>query len=269
MERFHKLSVIAAVVFAILAGYHAHTDQDKLLQAASDPYKIRHFQKANRPLLKSLVNEKRIVFLGDSLTSRWKIPLEIGGYHTINRGIGGNTTDSMVARFNNDVIKLHPIRVVVLGGINDLIITYRGDPDSLDMQVEKVAGNLRIITKRSKKAGISPILCSLLPVGRQYHLPAGVINPAVQGLNLIIRKIALEEKVTYVDLYSILVDPRTGMLADNYANDDGIHLTQKAYERILEAITPELSRKDSQATSLGKKSPGNEPGEIMRNPVRQ
>ena len=67
-------------------------------------------------------NEHRVVFMGDSITQDWGIYnagfFEANGY--INRGISGQTTSEMLARFRRDVIDLQPKVVVILGGINDI-----------------------------------------------------------------------------------------------------------------------------------------------------
>jgi GDSL-like Lipase/Acylhydrolase family len=59
-----------------------------------------------------------VVFIGDDTTANWPM-----GDHPnwINRGVAGDTTDQMLARFQTDVIDLHPDVVHILGGTNDAI----------------------------------------------------------------------------------------------------------------------------------------------------
>ena len=44
----------------------------------------------------------------------------LGGYTYQNMGIGSEGTPSIVARFTNDVINLHPTVAVLEGGVNDI-----------------------------------------------------------------------------------------------------------------------------------------------------
>ena len=72
----------------------------------------------------------KIVCFGDSLTKGYKIkssdawPAIIskeGNIEVLNKGINGDTTGGMLARFNSDVINNKPSHVIVMGGVNDLI----------------------------------------------------------------------------------------------------------------------------------------------------
>src|SRR6266545_3213865 len=68
-------------------------------------------------------DEKRVVFLGDSITDGWDNP-GMGGFFPgkpyIDRGISGQTTPQMLIRFRPDVLDLKPKVVLVLAGTNDI-----------------------------------------------------------------------------------------------------------------------------------------------------
>ena len=67
--------------------------------------------------------EKRVVFMGDSITEGWHFDAPGGVFAAkpyINRGISGQTTPQMVLRFHQDVIALQPKAVVILAGTNDI-----------------------------------------------------------------------------------------------------------------------------------------------------
>ena len=71
----------------------------------------------------------KIVCMGDSLTEGYNIPqatrwtdllqdeLKI---QIINRGISGDTTGGMLARFQHEVVAAAPRHVIIMGGTNDL-----------------------------------------------------------------------------------------------------------------------------------------------------
>ena len=64
--------------------------------------------------------EKRVVFLGDSITDLWNLAAYFPSRPYVNRGIGGQVTPQLVARFHADVIALKPSAVVILAGVNDV-----------------------------------------------------------------------------------------------------------------------------------------------------
>ena len=48
--------------------------------------------------------EKRVVFMGDSITQGWHLDEPFPGKPYVNRGISGQTTPQMLVRFWQDVI---------------------------------------------------------------------------------------------------------------------------------------------------------------------
>ena len=74
------------------------------------------------------VGNEQIAWLGDSwindgfIMSTWETQLQsryLHDFNYINAGIGGDTTDDLVARFQNDVISRRPYMCVVHVGVND------------------------------------------------------------------------------------------------------------------------------------------------------
>ena len=72
----------------------------------------------------------KLVCLGDSLTYGYGVPrrdcwvsrvAECTGHTLVNRGINGDTSGGMLARFGRDVLDERPDRVLLLGGANDII----------------------------------------------------------------------------------------------------------------------------------------------------
>lgn len=73
----------------------------------------------------------KIVCLGDSLTYGYGVPRKenwisllnkSGPVNYINKGINGDTSGGMLARFGRDVVEEKPNMVIIMGGINDFII---------------------------------------------------------------------------------------------------------------------------------------------------
>ncbi len=65
-------------------------------------------------------NDSKVVFLGDSITQYWSSYADFEAEGWINKGISGQTSAQIAARFQTDVIALHPQAVHILAGTNDL-----------------------------------------------------------------------------------------------------------------------------------------------------
>lgn len=176
--------------------------------------------------------ERRVVFMGDSITDSWDQP-GYGGFFPgkayINRGISGQTTPQMLIRFRRDVLELHPRVVVILAGTND--IAGNTGPTTL----EAIEDNLRSMSELARLKKIRVVLASLLPVSdyelwEEKPIIRTLRRPPNQiiELNQRIRRYALENGLTYLDYYSAMVDQK-GFLKDELS-DDGLHPNARGYE---------------------------------------
>ena len=97
----------------------------------------------------------KIVCLGDSLTYGYGVPrkdcwvslaAEATGHTLVNRGINGDTTGGMLARFGRDVLSEQPDRVLLMGGANDIIFGGSDAPARLNLTAmanQAVANRIR------------------------------------------------------------------------------------------------------------------------------
>ncbi len=185
---------------------------------------LRHFREANEKLGLPAKGEKRVVFMGNSITQAWieGRPEFFADNAYINRGISGQTTPQMLLRFRADVIALKPAVVVILAGIND--IAGNTGPSTLEMIMDNIAS----MAELAKTNGIVPILCSVLPA---YVCQwSAVKDPAgkVINLNKMIKFYAIEHQIIYLDYYSSMVDERKGLKAA-YAEDE-VHPNLAGYD---------------------------------------
>ena len=193
------------------------------LQLQDWPYLKKYEKKnANLPILES--GQKRIVFMGDSITEFWSdlCPEFFAGKPYVNRGISGQTTPQMLIRFRADVIALKPSVVVLLAGAND--IAGNTGPSTLEM----ILNNIISMTELAKANNIKMILCSLLPA---YDFPWKTGSfPAekMETFNTMLKKYADANEILYLDYYSAMVDERKGLKA-TFA-DDGVHPNKAGYE---------------------------------------
>jgi lysophospholipase L1-like esterase len=191
--------------------YWRHHDQ--LLQ--TDFPWLARFKEENLKFGPPAAGEKRVVFMGDSITEGWHLDKSFPGKPYINRGISGQTTPQMVLRFHQDVIALKPRVVVILGGINDIA------ENTGPMTLEQTENNFAAMTEMAKENGIKVVLCSVLPaVSFSWH-PGMTPAPLVAELNKWIKNYAAEKGVVYVDYYSAMKDERGGLPAS--LSRDGVH----------------------------------------------
>ena len=118
------------------------------------------------------------VFMGNSITDNWAAHdsefFVRNGF--VGRGISGQTSIEMLARFRRDVIDLHPKAVVILAGIND--IAQNLGPIAL----ENTFGNIESMCELARCHGIRVVLCSVLPCDRLSWRPD--IAPAAEVVRL-------------------------------------------------------------------------------------
>ncbi|SDG98623.1 SGNH/GDSL hydrolase family protein [Desulfosporosinus hippei] len=100
----------------------------------------------------------KVVAIGDSITEGYPYtPQESWVTYlaqelqceVINKGINGNLTQEMNARFEGDVLSNNPTYVIILGGTNDAYVKY---------PLENVTPHFSAMVKMSREHGIIPIL---------------------------------------------------------------------------------------------------------------
>ena len=196
---------------------------------AQDWPNLKKYQKENTALSIPSSDQKRIVFMGDSITEFWSVidPDYFSVKSYINRGISGQTTPQMLIRFRTDVIALQPTAVVILAGIND--IAGNTGPSSIEM----IWDNIFSMVEIAQANNIKVILCSVLPAYDFPWKPNQEPIEKIKALNEIIKNYAAANNIVYVDYYSVMVDDRQGLKA-KYSND-GVHPNKTGYQ-IMEPI---------------------------------
>jgi lysophospholipase L1-like esterase len=165
-----------------------------------------------------------VVMFGDSLTQFHCWRADHPRLTIVNRGRAGDTTDNLLARVD-EILLRRPKAVVLLVGTNDIA---RGRP------VPAIVGNYRRLVAR------------LAPATRLYLVTvppcsSGDCDSAEQArivpLNRAIASLAAEHRAGLIDLYGALATPDGGM-PEKYTTD-GEHLNQAGYavwDRLLEPV---------------------------------
>ena len=200
----------------------------------SDWANLGYYKKRNRELGLPDENEKRIVFMGDSITEEWGnlYPEFFSGKNYINRGIGGQTTPQMLIRFKPDAIDLKPDAIVILAGTND--IAGNTGPSTVRM----ITDNIFSMAELAKAHEIKVVLASILPV-YQYSWADDVLDPPsiVDSINRKIKEYVENQGLVYLDYYSSMVDDRKGLKLDY--TGDGVHPNEAGY-KVMSAIADDI-----------------------------
>ncbi|HTD98870.1 MAG TPA: GDSL-type esterase/lipase family protein [Mucilaginibacter sp.] len=212
-----------------------------LLRSQQDWPNIRKYAEDNSKVPPPAPNEKRVIFMGNSITEFWKYndSAFFASRNYINRGISGQTTPQMLVRFREDVVNLKPAVVVILAGIND--IAENTGPSKLEFTF----GNIVSMAQLARTANIKVVISSVLPANHFPWRPAIIPTEKVIRLNQMLKDYCLKNNVVYLDYYSAMVDSEKG-LPKNLAND-GVHPTLEGYKimepMVEKAIGEALKRK--------------------------
>jgi hypothetical protein len=158
----------------------------------------------------------RVVFMGDSITDNWmNLDPDFWADGRVDRGISGQTTPQMLARFRQDVIALHPR-----------------------------TGNIESMAELARAHGIKVILASTTPAAAFPWSPDKHPTPQIVALNDWMQRYARANGFTYVDYYTALATPEGAMKPG--LSSDGVHPTAAGYAVMrplaLAAIAKTLGR---------------------------
>ena len=174
--------------------------------------------------------------MGDSITDGWKLSQYFPGKPYVNRGIGGQTTPQMLARFFEDVINLKPAAVAIFAGTND--IARNTGPETPEMVQE----NFQAMAELAKAHGIKVILCALTPISDYGPRPMTPGRPPADiiKLNAWLKSYAARTGAVYADYHSATVDEK-GMLKEGISRD-GLHPNDKGYELMVPVINAAIQQ---------------------------
>ena len=143
----------------------------------------------------------------------------------LNRGVNGDRSDQIRARFDRDVIEASPAAVVIIAGVNDV---YQG------RTVDHVTEQLHAMYTRAADARMIVVAGSIVP----YNTATAEQNARMHQVNDWIRR---QPGVTFTDTRAAVA------ASDNpdrlFESPDGLHPSAGGYRRMAEVIAAALERR--------------------------
>jgi len=196
---------------------------------------------------------KHLVIIGASYAGSWGSP-ELPGYRVTNKGVGGEESWQVAARFAKDAIALKPDVVLIWGHINDIT---RTTPDRYAFVKERAIKSYQQMLAQARAANVPVILATELPlptaIGWRDWIPAAVakmrgkesyaakVNREVKEVNAWLRKTAAQEKIPLLDLEQAVDDGHGGRRLE-FTQEDRSHITPAGYAAITQYSRTHLPR---------------------------
>jgi lysophospholipase L1-like esterase len=195
---------------------------------------------------------KHLVLIGASYAAEWENP-QLPGYTVTNKGIGGQESSDLRARFEKDVLALRPNAVMIWGHYNDIV---RASADKMEAAKKKAQDNYRAMTEQARTAGIEVILLTEITIpiadtwkeklmamlgsvrGKQDYRAQK--NEQIKAVNAWLRDYARTEKIKLIDLEKAL-DSGNGTRKVEYTRSDNSHVSPAGYQAITKYVTSQLT----------------------------
>jgi lysophospholipase L1-like esterase len=193
----------------------------------------------------------RMVIIGASYAAGWGSP-PLPGYSIVNKGVGGEDSSQVRARFARDVVAQRPDAVLVWGHINDI---HRAPADRMDQVKQGIKENYRAMHAEARAAGIRLVLATevTFSVGDGFlnGIMDGIarlrgrknykvmVNDHVKDINSWLREYAREQGLPLLDLERA-VDSGNGSRRAEYDQADGSHINEVGYAALTRYATEQL-----------------------------
>jgi lysophospholipase L1-like esterase len=209
--------------------------------AVADSYATQ--EKEGKTLM---AEEKTIVVIGASYAGGWNSDRPIAGFRFINKGIGGQQSFEMLARFETDVLAIKPDAVIIWGFINDV---FRSDRAQMEQTLSRTRESILAMVESARKARIMPVLATEVTIrskdGWSEALESIIgrilgkssyqnyINRQVGETNRWLRDTATLDGILLLDLEAVLGDHQ-GVRRKEFSQSDGSHISKQGYEAITQ-----------------------------------
>ena len=195
---------------------------------------------------------KNIVCLGDSTTYGYmitrkkvwpsilnnKFAEEGKDINIINKGINGDTTSGMIARFERDCLNENADLLILMGGVNDIFMFQN---------IDKIKNNIKLIVDISNKNNVDIILFTPIPFIKEIFtffeadnldLFENTLKEYVSWIN----EYTKENNIKSIDVYNMFMNNifKSNKYEDIYF--DGVHLSENGHNVFALELYKELGK---------------------------
>ncbi len=212
--------LIVLCVMGMMSLYHVLTTKPEV------KYKTKE-------IVKTKVDDNYL-FLGDSITDFYDLDRFYPDMPVVNSGVNANRTTHILDDMYNRVYKYNPSKVFILIGVNDIID---------DKDATEITTNIREIVDgiQDNRKYAEIYVESIYPINDTEDekidlemVNASRNNEKIKTINKEIKKMCKEKKITYIDMYSKLVDEDDKLNIDY--TTEGLHLNNEGYKVVTEEI---------------------------------
>ena len=173
-------------------------------------------------------------------------PKTSGPVEVLNKGLGGQTAQQGLGRFDRDVLDCKPQWLILYFGINDALnqnVPLDGFVDAMQEMIDRArSGGVKHVILVTPNPFIETYLIERHP----EHAEAKGMNGHLEKYEVAIRQMAQKNKLPIVDLKKMVLDnggatEKKASLIRNPFNSnarDGIHLTAKGYKLFADLFEP-------------------------------
>lgn len=202
----------------------------KLLYTSQlDPLGLTYFQDTGS---QSTNDDSIVVFYGDSRAAQWTAP-QIDDFIFINRGIGNQTSEQVLLRFEEHIKPLQPDIIVIQVCINDL----KTIPLFPEQKVEIIANcetNIKSIIQKSLELDSTIILTTVFPTSGNVPFARRLVwsNDIYDGIAKV------NDFILKYDMEGVIVFDTVGILSNTEGNTrseyvyDLLHLNSTGYDAL-------------------------------------
>lgn len=195
--------------------------QDAAARQARDWPALCYYAEKNAAVLNG-GRRPHVIFMGDSITENWlAADPAMFSPSILDRGISGQTAPQMLLRMYADVINLRPDIVHIMAGTNDIFGNTGPETD------QTIVDHIRAMIVLAKANGVKVVLGSITPSAGWKMRPDFNPSARIIHVNALLRQLATEQRVVFVDYHTPLAGDGGGMHG-GLAND-GLHPNRDGY----------------------------------------
>ena len=149
------------------------------------------------------------------------------GMTVYNRGIGGQTTAELLARFDTDVLAVNPDYVIMEGMINDIV-----KPDKA-VSAAGTQANFEVMIAKCTAAGVVPIVAISAPLQVITGVTAGNVSD-YQARIATLKTYCTNNGIEVLDFYNLFIQNIVGGVISSLIYTDNLHPNTAGYLRMGE-----------------------------------